>query len=455
MAEFFRFRSVDVLLGEFQELEKQTIYFASPEELNDPMEGLQNMTWSGDKIVWTNLFRHYVSWSHAAFLGLKILGDDQELRIPISSRLHQLSPFGKDLFDGIWGKFLNMPNISEIIEALANTKHKISYRELRFYLGHIHDVFLGERFKFYVEHGFMPEHEIPVWLEESTIVNRWTSVILASIKASEKIKNDKKLSDVLLFLEHQHNDLKFELKYELPAVLEGILGKNNELVLFDFPDVYAKGLIELPWPKWWTACFTKSCQNSSMWAKYGDSHKGVCLIFGDSLNLKPNKYWVTDFRKVRYGCKPLEIDFFRSIGAGTVTEIMETWYTDQDSNRSECASHVGAGDDENAWQQDYWDNFLDTITTKTGDWEYEQEYRIILYDIMNRFVVENDRVLTYDFNSLKGVIFGIRTSDEDKREIIEIIKKKCNTINRIDFKYFQAYYSPEKGKICKYPIQLR
>ena len=60
MAEFFRFRSIDALLGKFQELEKQTIYFASPEELNDPMEGLRDIVWDGDKIVWTNFFKHYV-----------------------------------------------------------------------------------------------------------------------------------------------------------------------------------------------------------------------------------------------------------------------------------------------------------------------------------------------------------------------------------------------------------
>ena len=50
MAEFFRFRSVDALLGKYQELEKQTIYFASPEELNDPMEGFRDIVWSGDKL---------------------------------------------------------------------------------------------------------------------------------------------------------------------------------------------------------------------------------------------------------------------------------------------------------------------------------------------------------------------------------------------------------------------
>ena len=35
MVEFFRFRSTDALLDKYQELENQTICFASSEELND------------------------------------------------------------------------------------------------------------------------------------------------------------------------------------------------------------------------------------------------------------------------------------------------------------------------------------------------------------------------------------------------------------------------------------
>ena len=56
----YRFRSIDALLDKYQELESQTIYFASPDELNDPMEGFRDIVWSGDKIVWTNFFKHYV-----------------------------------------------------------------------------------------------------------------------------------------------------------------------------------------------------------------------------------------------------------------------------------------------------------------------------------------------------------------------------------------------------------
>ena len=56
----YRYRSVKQLLGEFQELEKQEIYFCPPRDLNDPMEGFMDLYWSGDEIVWRNLLKHYI-----------------------------------------------------------------------------------------------------------------------------------------------------------------------------------------------------------------------------------------------------------------------------------------------------------------------------------------------------------------------------------------------------------
>ena len=55
----FRFRTIDRLLND-RELEDQYIYFANPDELNDPVEGLRNIVWHGDAIVWENFFIHYL-----------------------------------------------------------------------------------------------------------------------------------------------------------------------------------------------------------------------------------------------------------------------------------------------------------------------------------------------------------------------------------------------------------
>ena len=58
-SRIFRFRSVKHLM-DYGELEEQYVFFAPLSELNDPMEGLMDIVWSGDEVVWCNLFRHYI-----------------------------------------------------------------------------------------------------------------------------------------------------------------------------------------------------------------------------------------------------------------------------------------------------------------------------------------------------------------------------------------------------------
>ena len=53
MGVAYRFRNATTLLSK-KELEDQYVYFSSPQNLNDPNEGLRNMVWKGDKIVWDN-----------------------------------------------------------------------------------------------------------------------------------------------------------------------------------------------------------------------------------------------------------------------------------------------------------------------------------------------------------------------------------------------------------------
>ena len=254
------------------------------------------------------------------------------------------------------------------------------------------------------------------------------------------------------------------LQYNDDRTFTKILRQNNQLVIFDFPKVYIEQLERLLWPKWYTACFMKSYHNSSVWGHYGDKHTGACLIFETietdnlnrlELNLATNSGNRTmPFHEVSYADKPGEIDFFRTICRLPVAALRKLWYTDREGNISECAAHIGPDGDEDAWRKSYWENFFHDIIIKASDWAYEQEYRLILEDSLSEFNNGSDRTLTYDFNSLKGIIFGIKTSDEDKRKIIEIIEKKCRRYNRTDFKFFQAYYFPENGEVRKYPIQL-
>ena len=470
MTEFLRFRSMKYLLGEkYQELEKQTIYFASPEELNDPMEGFRDIVWNGDKIVWINLFKHYVFCLHQICCLCRKTGDSIKIdvdSIPISGRWDQLSTSqAKNLFDDIWRRFLKTPNIQEIIEAIVkvNMTRKIRYRELIYYLATIHFVLLEEILKSYIAHGFMSESEMPQLPGELTAAGLLEGIAV-SIKRAEKAKTQNELDAEFLADEMSAHSERVRLQYYYQPVT-GILGKNYQLATYDFSKVYVEQLERLLWPKWYTACFMKSYHNSSVWGNYGDNHKGACLIFETVETSKSNYLELNQitgksakkmpFHKVSYAVKAGKVDFFRSIGKLRGDVLIKLWYTDPERNESECAAHIRpSGNKKDAWRKNYWNNFYRDIPIKTRDWEYEQEHRLILHNRWNEDDEKKDRTLTYNFKSLKGIILGIRTSDEDRLRIMKIIERKCRENNQSDFKFFQAYYSPKSGDIRKYEIEF-
>ncbi len=469
MVEFYRFRSIDALLDKYQELEKRTIYFADPEELNDPMEGFRDIVWNGDKIVWTKFIKHYVFCLHRSYLLLAMVRNSTKLdvdSIPILDRWDQLTiPLEKDLFDGIWNNFHNLLNIKEIIEALARPERKIRYREIGYYLQGIHFVLLGEIQKSHIEHGLMSELQIPKLSYELSTAASMEN-LLNLIELTEAVEDEEQLNAIFHVCGDRYDDIRLELLYNSRTIHTGILAKNTQLVTVDFPKVYVEQLERLLWSKWYTACFTKSYHNSSVWGHYGDNHKGACLIFEAietdnsnqlGLNLTTDSGTRTlFFHEVNYAEKPCEIDFFRTICREmTVDMLMKQWYTDHEGNTSKCAAHIESqGGDEDVWKKRYWEDVFRDITTKTTDWAYEQECRLILEDGLSQFNEKKERTLIYDFNSLKGIIFGIKTSTEDQMKIINIIEKKWGKNKRTDFKYYQAYYCPIKRKIRKRQIYL-
>ena len=67
---------------------------------------------------------------------------------------------------------------------------------------------------------------------------------------------------------------------------------------------------------------------------------------------------------------------------------------------------------------------------------------------------KDERKYSYEFSLLTGIIFGIKTSDEQKKEIIKIINDKCNKIKRKDFNFFRADYNENTGLIEIQQIKL-
>ena len=446
--QVYRFRSMKRLLEDkYQELKKQEIYFASPEQLNDPMEGLRDIFWRGDKIVWENFFKHYVFCLYTTDFHFLVAGHSIQLNannIPILERWNK-QPFPEQrMFNEVWDRFLDLPRIPEFIEALANTNRKIRYRELRGYLDAIHSVMFYEIGEVRFANGVMPQSATRRPSEGLPPVGE---TLVSALEAMAQLEEDEEqTNDLLQSFESVRYAMKLELLNNL--IPTGIPWRNFLLVHFDFPGIYLKEIEKLLWFNWRVACFTKDYHNSAVWSTYGDNHKGACLIF-ESAQIDGG------FRKVVYGDKPNEVDFFRSIAGVTLGQLKELWYTDAEGNFSECGDHIPRdgereNDDTVCWRKNYWANFYRNITSKTKDWEYEQEWRLALED---RWLGE-DHKLIYDFNSLKGIIFGIRASDEEILRAIKIIQKKCEKHERTDFKFCKAYYSPNTGDIRKNEMQL-
>ncbi len=465
----YRFRSMEYLFGdEYQELEKQTIYFASPDELNDPIEGFRDIVWRGDKIVWENLFKNYISYLLELFYKFRTEGDTKKLSVDDIKlpgrwdREYDSTP--AENFKHVWKAFLKLPNVLEIIEALANTSHELRYRELELLLRLIHPALLPEIEKTLREHGLVlysimnpcPPEELPAAQELSELT-------LESIVRLKEADSVEEINDVLREVEsweaeRMSNSPPIHLQVKSP-VPTGILWKNIQLVQ-NFPRVYVNGLERLLFPAWYTACFSKSYHNASMWANYGDGHKGACLIFDSAIIDAPHSLFpdllsvqakAIQGSDISYEAEPVKIDFFTSLApkVDNLCTLMKLWYTDEEGNRSECAPHIQPDGVEDQWFEQRWGKFYHDITIKTNDWEYEEEYRITLRELGDFGKKKESRTLKYNFNLLKGIIFGMRASDEDILRVIHIIRDKVWQTRRDHFELYQAYYSPEHRDIRK------
>lgn len=243
---------------------------------------------------------------------------------------------------------------------------------------------------------------------------------------------------------------------------------NLHLLIYDFPEKYLSKLERAIFPPWYSASFLSDYSNSSLWGHYGENHRGVCLKFktyedtgSQGLKLGTEYQYgsstaIRDLRtrplkKINYHNQHPEIDFFRSIGRMTISELKTFWYSDGDNSLSECAAHL---DNEHDWREKYWGNFYESLTVKLNEWKFEQEYRLIIHGDLMDYTDKATRKLKYDFNDLESIIFGIKTTMADKIEIIKIVEGKCKASNRKSFDFQQAYYSKKTGNIKTLKLDL-
>ncbi|MCB0745988.1 MAG: DUF2971 domain-containing protein [Ignavibacteriae bacterium] len=464
----YRFRRIDSLIGQHQELEKQEIYFATPEELNDPMEGFKNMFWDGDEIVWTNFIINYVKSLERVFSLMVLLNDEKKISekdIKVSHEIVKLTSFNKTIIDEVLIKVFQINHIKKLPVNLSKRKTRIRRFELLAYLMMAHPFILKAISDVYVNKGITNKPYINDNLKGFAGQINTTEHLpkLANILSD---KRGVKVVDSIFSILNQNYQstlLTNRYKYE-----EFIVKSNAYFVFSEFPNKFISRLESEIYPPWFSASFLFENKNSVLWGHYGDNHKGVCLKFktqekddrtflrldteygyseGPTRGMRPHF-----FRKIKYDNKHVEIDFFRSIARMSKPQLNKLWYKDTKGNLSICGKHLN--ENEEHWRGNYWNNFYDSLEVKLKEWEYEEEYRLIIHGDFTDYTTKESRKLKYDFNDLESITFGIKTENSSKTEIMRIIQKKCKELNISDFYFYQAYYSQETGQIESFKLNL-
>lgn len=464
----YRFRPISRLLGDEArpgELENTEIYFAPPDQLNDPLEGYLEIFWSGDIIVWKNLFKHYLFCLTHRALDLYIFGEKPTLNktVTIPDSLSGANEEGRKLLDSVYELFFSNHLMAEYIECL--TTRQIYRDELSAHLFSLHQNMLYCVYRAF-EANNMPWPGLSFLTNfekdrESFFKNTAIPFLKDRAKQAHRVEDDVFTRTVF-----NTNQMWLQKQYQAAENKKKVSG-NMDFLLVGFPSAFLQALETLTYPNWYTACFMTNCENSSIWGSYGDNHKGVCLKFRVETSNKTFKIKLLapvgtgsegiikqqkniEFRKVIYNAEHLPINFFQSLGNASTSSLEKFWYRDELGNISNSIDWLQNMNEQT--RDAHWKSFYDATSSKLKVWEHENEYRLILHPSSYNLQNASDRTLKYNFKSLEGIIFGVKTSDSDKIAIMQKIKKLCDVHSRSTFKFFQARYDQVHKTINYYEL---
>lgn len=146
--------------------------------------------------------------------------------------------------------------------------------------------------------------------------------------------------------------------------------------------------------------FCSSFKNENMWAHYGNNHEGFAIGFNRHYLEKEINCFV---KKVEYSEKPLA---YRIMGDNSGL-------------------------------------FFRELFTKSTKWEHEQEVRFITLGI-GQF---RNRVFEFDPESVKEIIFGLKTPEETQKEIIELAQQTIPNVPFYKLKLQSESFGFEKEKV--------
>lgn len=463
----YRFRSVENLIGERKELEKQQIYFADHDSLNDPMDGLRRYYWTGDIIVWENFLKHFLlCLEHVIFIS-RLSPDNETFTkddIPIlKSEKDLISEAYKKRIKNINEKFFSDNFVQSYMKFIIKNPNKIfieeMYVHLRILSGKAIEMITKEDF----ESGLIPnpkeDQNSDKEIEKEfnfDISNFWDA-----LEAESDPDNIYKQVLKFLYDNLKSADSELLLKYMDSPKLQNIY--------IEFTQMYLDSVTDLTYPRAYVACFMDNCQNSSIWGSYGNDHKGVCLkfktdnvpnpvlplkvIIGKSQKGYTYSYRNYPLQPIEYSSSFNELDFFRNIGRLPMQQLKDQWYTGENGDLSICSENIVSQVDE--WRKQYWKVFEGAYLKKLPEWSHEREHRIILSSGLDTFSESKNRLLEYKFEDLEAIIFGMKTPKAAKMEIYEIVKRKCKELGRNHFNFYEMEYSYDTNTLYQRSLSFK
>lgn len=433
-----------------QELENQEIFLATIKENNDPMDGLLDVFWEGDSILWKNFIKHYCLCLMDSLIKINIFGNTRLFQCKDIMVFLTPEDLETDQYKNLYDIYINelfQDKNTEILLNIFTSKHKLHKVELSMLLLIFNFSFLRILNKVTKDRlGFEVMQNIEKYTKEYINLSKFDpeKAFSSLEKAVLSTKQDLLhfLSD---FLSGMPEEVSLKARYNTNMIHKNsIVWSNFATITNSFPKNYLDIVIEQIYPPYYVSCFSRCNNNCSMWGHYAKGHTGICLIFQPKTEGK-NEYIETEngeklfLMPIKYDDKPPELNYFENIAYLPRPKYSKYWLTDGD-NRSNTSKFN---------RDEYWNRYREKISHKFKDWEYEQETRAIMEGLFpSDYLGHKERKVKYKFEYLRGIIFGIKTDEEMKLNIIKIIEQKMKKYGRKDFEFHQAQYFSFERKLA-------
>lgn len=401
MEYLFRIRRAAGLLDDFHELENQTIYFATPEELNDGYEGLPNVVWIGDECAWRSLFLKFFEFAKSKGLNKK---QTDVFKLEIDSMLRCIGSKKECVIVNENAMFYLL---SKVLEAKYSDAQAV-------------DIFYGlNRFIRLLKGCDAERTEVEGYLLEYRHKNSavcidsdFYGVALSYVECLKK----------LLYPDWGVSCFMKKRGIENPSTwgYYGDAGKGAALIFEPDIDVVLHG------------------------ARFNFGESGGLVLYGEDAERGASRVCSVNFSDVEYSNVKPRVSFFESMGKICRDDVDE--WCSLGLNKSVMLNVENGINDFRKKQFAYWSGFLKSTTIKSEGWAHEDERRLVLNEFShNSFCEDGGRLLRYRFESLKGIIFGPCMDKKNKQAIVDIISKKCKTEARKSFVFKQAFFDQESG----------